>query len=69
MTSAALDALTQPVQQLIAKQTHQEKAQAFQALEFYLSHVISDFGTHLLLPLLYKDGEALMLPPVAIEIK
>lgn len=69
VTSAALDALTQPVQQLIAKQTHQEKAQAFQALEFYLSHVISDFGTHLLLPLLYKDGEALMLPPVAIEIK
>lgn len=68
-SSTIAQALVDPVKQALLAEQDDSSKQAYAVLELFLNELAQGFGKHLLLPLLYEDGEPLMLPPVAIDIR
>ncbi len=68
-SSALAQALLDPVRQAIDAETDTSHKYAYELLETFVMGLTEELGKYLLLPLLYEDGEPLMLPPVAVDIE
>ena len=65
----ALAQWVDPIGEALAAHALRDQAATFEIVRLFSRHVLTEVGPHALLPLLYGDGEAMMLMPMAFDIK